>query len=80
VKVFQLSFGSLPSLTSPFRESTGITLPLPFLSVRIGSWGAYLGMKIYGADSPTYTWLDPSEVYPGSIAMHLSARMTLKVD
>jgi hypothetical protein len=49
---------------------------LPFLSWKFGTWGGYIGFKAYGVDSPIYQyWLCPYfEVYPGSVALCLSAR------
>ena len=49
--------------------------PLPWITWNIFGWRGYLGAKFYGADSPTYTWLKPEEVYPGSQAIHFSARL-----
>ncbi len=53
---------------------------LPFISIRIGSWGCYFGAKAYGVDSPAYkNYMDENEVYPGSVALMKSARMTTKL-
>lgn len=50
--------------------------PRPFLYVRKGSWGFYIGWKTYGADSPVYkTYFPYNTIYDGSVAMHFSARV-----
>ena len=53
-----------------------ISLPiLPFISWRLGKWSGYAGFKIYGVDNLAYkNYMNPSEVYIGSQAMHLSTR------
>lgn len=48
-----------------------------FISWNLWGWRGYLGAKVYGADSPTYTWLQPEEVYPGSLAIHFSGRLRI---
>lgn len=52
-------------------------LPLPFITWNLFGWRGYLGAKVYGADSPTYTWLKPDEVYDGSQAIHFSGRISI---
>lgn len=48
---------------------------LPFFSWKLGTWGGYAGFKIYGADADAYKWWMPAgDVYPGSLAMHISIR------
>lgn len=45
---------------------------LPFLSVRWGRFGFYIGFKVFGFDSPAYKdWpgVNPREVYEGSLAL-----------
>lgn len=54
------------------------TLPLPFVAWKLGKFRGYLGAKVYGVDSEHYlNWLPASEVYTGSQAFCLSARMSL---
>lgn len=53
---------------------------LPFVSIRIGSWGCYFGAKAYGADSDAYkNFMDEKDVYVGSTAIMKSARMSTKL-
>lgn len=48
---------------------------LPFLCLKIGRFGFYVGWKVYGVDAPEYkNWLPPEEVYVGSLALCLTAR------
>lgn len=50
---------------------------LPFLSVRFGRFGFYVGAKGYGVDSPAYrNWLPGAEVFTGSQAIMLSVRFS----
>jgi hypothetical protein len=59
-----------------------VSLPiLPFISWRIGKWSGYAGFKIYGVDADVYKfYMEPSEVYCGSQAMHVSIRPFAKVE
>lgn len=54
-------------------------VPLPFLSWNLWGWRGYIGAKVYGADSPTYTnWMPAVDVYRGSQAIHFSARLSIR--
>lgn len=74
---------SLPYFTAVWRKHWSRAW-IPFVAWRyadfnLGAWkrvdtGGYIGAKIYGADSPSYTWLQPDEVGPGSQAIMLSFR------
>lgn len=53
---------------------------LPYFAWRIGNRGGYIGFKCYGADSEAYkNWMNPADVYPGSMALQLSARLAAKI-
>lgn len=52
----------------------------PFISVGVGSWGVYIGWKIYGVDSAAYLdypGIGEYEVYSGSQAMVGTLRFTM---
>ena len=55
---------------SKYRRST--VRNRPFVSVRSGRFGAYLGWKVYGVDTDNQRAMPgifPSDVYPGSVAI-----------
>lgn len=53
-------------------------LPLPFIAWNLCGWRGYLGAKVYGADSPAYkNWMNPEDVYDGSLAIQFSARLKI---
>ncbi|MRR50800.1 MAG: hypothetical protein EG825_07760 [Rhodocyclaceae bacterium] len=61
-----------------------VTLPFvpgQYIAVRAGRFGFYIGSKIYGVDSPAYPlWLcDAADVFPGSMALCMTARFTRKL-
>ena len=48
---------------------------LPWLTVRLGRFGFYIGWKAFGVDSEHYLkWMPREWVYQGSVAMHPSMR------
>ncbi len=52
---------------------------LPWISWNLFGWRGYAGAKIYGADSPAYkNWMNPDDVYDGSLAIHFSIRLAIK--
>ncbi len=54
-------------------------IPLPWISWNLFGWRGYAGAKIYGADSGAYkNWMRPEDVYPGSLALHFSARLFIR--
>lgn len=68
--------GSKPNFFNAIPERTRrlyFRIPcLPFVSFRIGRFGAYFGFKVFGVDSDAYKdypGVHPSEVYVGSQAV-----------
>lgn len=59
-----------------------LRIPLPYISWRTaGGRGGYLGMKVYGVDSPFYkNYIPAADVYPGSQALELTARPFATLD
>lgn len=53
----------------------------PFLAIGVGSWGVYMGWKVYGVDSAAYLdypGITQADVYEGSRAMVGTLRFTRK--
>lgn len=55
---------------------TFILIPGAWITWNLFGWRGYLGAKIYGADRDAYmNWMDAKDVYEGSQAIQLSARL-----
>jgi len=66
-----------PYFSRIWRAYCPITI-CPFISWNLFGWKGYIGFKVYGADSPAYkNWMPPADVYDGSQAMQLSARLVI---
>lgn len=52
--------------------------PLPWITWNLWGWRGYIGAKVFGADRDAYKqWMRPEDVYPGSQAIHFSARLRI---
>lgn len=74
-------FSDAPAFREVYRSYSRLWLPIPFVSIRIGSWGWYFGPKAFGVDSDAYKrFLATPDVYVGSVAIMLfSWRMTRNI-